>query len=109
MSETRRSGADDRKRSYRPALFRTARVRLAVERAIVCERRRGAQAGGKDEGGRMKDESTAVRNPLLLHPSAFILHPCLRSFPARAAALVRGDLTEEYVAHLLARHVEVHQ
>src|SRR5687767_11274595 len=33
------------------------------------------RADGKDEGGRMKDEEVTL--PVLLHPSAFILHPFL--------------------------------
>src|SRR5205085_8385608 len=37
------------------------------------------------------------------------LKPSTLPFPARVALLVRGDLPEEDVAHLLARHVEVHQ
>src|SRR5437764_12373832 len=33
----------------------------------------------------------------------------LLPYPRARRVLVRGDLTKEYVAHLLARHVEVHQ
>jgi hypothetical protein len=51
----------------------------------------------------MRDESASVALLLLIHPSAFILHPFRRE------ALVRRDLAQEDVAHLFARHVEVHQ
>src|SRR5688500_4238581 len=36
----------------------------------------------RDEGGRMKDEGTAVQ--LSLHPSSFRLHPCVYAFSSPA-------------------------
>src|SRR5438067_13764681 len=53
----------------------------------------------KDEGGRMKDESTAVENRLSLHPSAFILHPCFSKSSSHSVwiAPAPGLSTRSYV------------
>jgi hypothetical protein len=42
---------------------------------------------GKDEGGRMKDESVMIRlEQFFFHPSAFILHPFRSPFGNRTAS-----------------------
>src|SRR2546423_9487452 len=66
----------------------------------------------KDEvtTGRLGDGVTGreARHSFSLSHCPTVSQTPLHPVPARGA-LMRGDLPEEYVAYLLARHVEVHQ